>query len=594
MNRRAWLVLVVLTVGWARPVGAQVSLIGDWSSRAHEDPNRNDPLLGDFTGLPITPQALAHGDAWQEGRLTVVERQCVPNGAAWAFRGPAQIRIWEEKDPTTQNVVAIKTFIATFAQTRTIWMDGRPRPGAYAPHTWQGFSTGTWEGGKLTVTTTHLKRFFHRRNGLPQSDRTTLTEQFIRHGNNYLTHITVADDPVYLSEPLVQSQNFVLVSNVQPAAYQTWTVCRAQVEIAGRPEGFVPHYLPGTNPFVDEYSKKFALPVEATRAGAETMYPEYRPALRKLQGVAASSAPASEPRDRAPQRRPPAAAAADVDTDVEIVQVASDVYMVAAASGNITVNVGPQGLFVVDTGSEAMSAKTVAAIRTISDKPIRFIVQTSAHPDRVGGTPALNQLAEAIRSRETIDTGAVILAHENTFNRMSAATGDRAPTPVSAWANSTFFVSRQDEYFNGQGIQLVHRAASTDGDVVVVFRRSDVIAAGDIFDPTRYPAIDLDKGGSIQGEIDAINWLLEVMIPGEKEEAGTMVVGGRGRLCDEGDVSEYRDMLTIVRDRVQDMVTKGMTLDQVKAARPSFEYDPEYGPGDAFVETVYRSLRGRR
>jgi hypothetical protein len=130
--------------------------------------------------------------------------------------------------------------------------------------------------------------------------------------------------------------------------------------------------------------------------------------------------------------------------------------------------------------------------------------------------------------------------------------------------------------------------------VAVLLRRSDVIAAGDILDKSRYPVIDIEKGGSIQGEIDAINWLLDAMVPGEKEEGGTMVVPGRGRLCDEADVSEYRDMLTIVRDRVQDLIKKGMTLEQVKGARPSFEYDVEYGPGDGFVESVYRSLRTPR
>jgi glyoxylase-like metal-dependent hydrolase (beta-lactamase superfamily II) len=581
---------VVAALAWASPAHAQVSLVGDWSSRQHEDPNRNDPLLGDFTGLPLAREAVAHADAWQEGRLTVLERQCVPNGAAWAFRGPAQIRIWEEKDPTTQDVVAIKTFIATFAQTRTIWMDGRPHPGKYAPHTWQGFSTGKWEGNKLTVTTTHLKRFFHRRNGLPQSDQTVLTEEFIRHGNNYLTHITKADDPVYLTEPLVQSQNFVLVSNVQPSTYQTWTVCRAQVEIAGRAPGYIPHYLPGTNPFVDEYSKRFALPFDATRVGAASMYPEYRATVKSLQGSGA--APRST-EQRVTERRTarPALAAGG---ELEIVPVASDTYMIAGQGGNVTVNVGPQGLFVVDAGPEAMSAQTVAAIRKISDKPIRFIVQTSASPDHVGGTAALNTLAQAIRSREVIDEGAVIMAHENTYKRMSAATGERAPMPVAAWANTTFFVSQQDVHFNGQAIQLFHRPGRTDGDVVVVFRKSDVVAAGDIFDKTRYPAIDLDKGGSINAEIDAINWLLDVMVPGEKEEGGTMVVGGYGRLSDEADVSEYRDMLTIVRDRVQDMIRKGLALEQVKAARPTFEYDPEYGSPDPFVESVYRSLRTTR
>jgi len=267
---------------YATPAHAQVSLVGGWSSRIHEDPTRTDPSIGDFGGLPMTRQALAHADTWTESRLTLIERQCVPNGASWAFRGPAQIRIWEEKDPVTQDVVAIKTFISTFSQTRTIWMDGRPHPGKYAAHTWQGFSTGKWEGSMLTVETTHLKRFFHRRNGVPMSDQAVMTEHFIRHGNNYLTHVMMVDDPVYLTEPLVESQNFVLVSNVTPATYQTWTVCIAQEEIAGRERGYVPHYLPGQNPYLTEYATKFHLPFEAPRAGAAAMYPDYQAKLKQL------------------------------------------------------------------------------------------------------------------------------------------------------------------------------------------------------------------------------------------------------------------------------------------------------------------------
>jgi hypothetical protein len=292
-SRLMVLIFLFLTLAVASTASAQVSLIGDWSSRVHEDSTRNDPQIGEFAGLPLTPQALAHADAWDESRLTVIERQCVPNGAAWAFRGPAQIRIWEEKDPTTNDLVAIKTFNATFSQTRTIWMDGRPHPGKYAPHTWQGFSTGTWQGNMLAVKTTHLKRFFHRRNGVPQSDRATLTEYFIRHGTNYLTHVTMVEDPVYLSEPLVQSQNFALVANVTPETYQTWTVCLASQEIAGRPPGYVPHHLPGTNPYLKEYSAKYRLPFEATRAGAEAMYPEYQVKLRQmLRSLTQSEAPA--------------------------------------------------------------------------------------------------------------------------------------------------------------------------------------------------------------------------------------------------------------------------------------------------------------
>ena len=160
--------------------------------------------------------------------------------------------------------------------------------------------------------------------------------------------------------------------------------------------------------------------------------------------------------------------------------------------------------------------------------------------------------------------------HEAVLNRMSAPTGQQSPTPVAAWPTMTFPAAQYDLAFNGQAIQLVRLpAAHTDGDTVVFFRRSDVVATGDIFDPTRYPVIDLAKGGSIDGEIDAINWLLDLLVPGEKVEGGTMVVPGHGRVCDESEVMEYRDMLTIVRDRVNAMVEKGMTLEQVKAARPT-------------------------
>ena len=540
-----------------------------------------------------------------------------PDSSTWAFRGPAQIRIWEEKDPTTQDVVAIKTFIATFAQTRTIWMDGRPHPAKYAPHTWQGFSTGKWNGNMLTVTTTHLKRFYRRRNGVPESDQVTQTEHFIRHGTNYMTHIMIVEDPVYLTEPMIQSQNFILVSNVAPANYQTHVTCQPDEEIAGREPGYVPHYLPGTNPYFDEYAKMYGIPWEATRGGAETIYPEYRAKLKELSSSRTRAAPRRRPGDASMRRAVilltllaavaalapvlrrlrrsavPSESRATQQPDVEVVQVTSDVYMIGGAGANVTVQVGSQGLFVVDTGSEAMSAQTVAAIRRISDKPIRYIVNTSADAEHTGGNAAVDKLGAFIPTRELIEEGAVIIAHENVLRRMSAPTGKVAPTPVAAWPTATFFVAQKDMNVNNQAVQLLHQpAAHTDGDVMVMFRRSDVIAAGDVFDKTRYPAIDLQRGGSIKGEIDAINRLLNLMVTGEKEEGGTMVVPGHGRVCDEHEVSEYRDMLTIVRDRVVEMIKKGMTLAQVKAARPSFEYDPVYGPSDAFIEAVYTSLRG--
>ena len=258
-------------------------------------------------------------------------------------------------------------------------------------------------------------------------------------------------------------------------------------------------------------------------------------------------------------------------------------------------NVGPQGLFVVDTGAAAASAKVVAAIRSISDKPIRYIANTSADLDHVGGNIEVNKLGQAIKSREVIDQNATIVAFETVLNRLSAPTGQQAPLPAAAWPTSTFTTPQQDYAFNNQAIQLFHLpAAHSDGDTVVVFRRSDVAATGDLFDKTRYPVIDVAKGGSITGEIDAINWLLDIIVPGEKEEGGTMVIPGHGRLCDESEVMEYRDMLTIVRDRVKAMADKGMTLEQIKAAKPTFEYDPEYGSSDAFVEAVFRGVQVKR
>jgi len=286
---------------------------------------------------------------------------------------------------------------------------------------------------------------------------------------------------------------------------------------------------------------------------------------------------------------------AHAQNEVEVVQAAADVYMIGGGGSNVTVNVGPQGLFVVDTGSAAASAKVVAGIRSISDRPIRYIANTSADLDHVGGNVEVNKLGQAIKSREVIDENASIVAYESVLKRVSAPTGQQSPLPAAAWPTATFTTPQQDYAFNNQAIQLYHLpAAHSDGDTVVFFRRSDVVATGDLFDKTRYPVIDVSKGGSITGEIDAINWLLDLIVPGEKEEGGTMVVPGHGRLCDESEVMEYRDMLTIVRDRVKAMVEKRMTLEQVKAARPTFEYDPEYGPGDAFVDAVFRSLQVKR
>ena len=260
---------------------AQTDLTGSWAPRFSEDqPERiPGPELGDYLGLPITDGARQWALSWDPSRLTLPEHQCQVHVSPYIYRGPLQLRIWEERDPESQQLVAIKNYISTYEQTRTIWMDGRPHPPNYAAHTWQGFSTGTWEGDMLTVTTTHIKQGWHRRNGLPASDLITLTEHFIRHGV-YLTHISVVTDPVYLTEPLVKSQNFVLSDRQLPETAWLWP-CQIVDEVAGRPDGAVPHYLPGQNPFVHEFADQSGIPLEATMGGAETMYPEFMLKLRR-------------------------------------------------------------------------------------------------------------------------------------------------------------------------------------------------------------------------------------------------------------------------------------------------------------------------
>jgi hypothetical protein len=264
---------ILLVVG-LMPAMAQINLSGDWQPQYHEDqPERiPGPELGDYLGLPITDGARLFAESWDPSRLTLQEHQCRVHISSYIYRGPLQVRIWEEKDPKTQTLLAIKNYISTYEQTRTIWMDNRAHPPDYAPHTWMGFSTGKWEGDILTVYTTHIKQGWVRRNGLPQSDQATLVEHFIRHGD-HLTHVSIVTDPVYLTEPLIKTQDFVL----NPRMNGNWLwPCEYVVEVATREKGAVPHYLPGMNQFNKEFRDKHNIPEIAQRGGAETMYPEFR------------------------------------------------------------------------------------------------------------------------------------------------------------------------------------------------------------------------------------------------------------------------------------------------------------------------------
>lgn len=273
-------VFLFAVLGAAMPAAAQIDIGGSYNAIFHEDqPERiPGPSLGDYLGLPINESARAFAEAWDASRLTVPEHQCRAHSAPYIMRGPLNMRIWEERNPETQQVVAMHVDISNFQQRRVVWMDGRAHPAALAEHTWMGFSTGQWDGDTLVVTTSHIKQMWHRRNGLPQSDQVKLTERFTLHGG-VLTYVTITEDPVYLTEPLVKSTNMLHNPRLLPPQ-QLLYPCTAVVEIADQPRGAVPHYLPGENPFLKEFATANKLPEEATRGGAATMYPEFQAKLR--------------------------------------------------------------------------------------------------------------------------------------------------------------------------------------------------------------------------------------------------------------------------------------------------------------------------
>ncbi len=288
MPRLGFLLNVAIAVGMvAAPAQAQSTLNGDWGGVFHEDqPERGPgPELGDYLGIPLNAAARQYADSWDASRLTLPEHQCRAHVAPYIYRGPIQVRISEVIDPGTQTTIAIKHFLSTYAQERTIWLDGRPHPPEEAPHTWMGFSTGEWQGTVLKVYTTHLKQGWHRRNGVPMSAKATMTEYFFRHGT-ILTQMTITEDPVFLTEPLVKTTNLQLNPNAGANQYQAWLFCQADDEVPGRDPAYVPHFLPGKNPYLTEFAEKHHLPVEPTRGGAETAYPEYAKTMKAPAGAA--------------------------------------------------------------------------------------------------------------------------------------------------------------------------------------------------------------------------------------------------------------------------------------------------------------------
>ena len=274
LRRKTLSVLVFLSamLVCSTPAFAQMDLVGEWANLFHEDaPERlGGPDVGDYAGIPLNDAARMKADAWNADVLSEPERQCIPHPSDYSPRGPAMVQIWKEVDPSSRQVVALRTHISWQAPERWIWMDGRPHPDEFAAHTWQGFSTGEWLGQVLKVTTTHLKTGWIRRNGIPRSDMAELTEYFYRHGE-YLTWTVIINDPVYLTEPMVRSSDFRWAPGQQVGNYPCLIVTELEHE-----QGWLPHWLPGENPYLELYSKTHDIIQEAARGGPATMLPEAR------------------------------------------------------------------------------------------------------------------------------------------------------------------------------------------------------------------------------------------------------------------------------------------------------------------------------
>jgi glyoxylase-like metal-dependent hydrolase (beta-lactamase superfamily II) len=520
-------------------------------------------------------------------------------------------------------------------------MDGRPHPPAWAPHTWTGFSTGEWVGNTLKVTTTHLKDGYLRRGGPQTSDMYAMTEFITRH-DDILTIVTVVDDPVYQDEPYVQSTTYVY----DPAGTVTYEVCNASAfaENGGTNRHWVPHFLPGENTALTEWLKaEDWIPEPATRGGVKTLYPEYRSTFDSSVSAAALTVPSSKSAVALDSR---IAGQSPKDGAVHVLPVQGNVFMLVADGINVTASVGPEGVALVNTGTEAMSEEVVAAVRQIatavvsppatnscfgitcpgtwgwsspyinavisspaSPKPLRYIINTSASPEHTGGNEKIAATGFFPRGGgfgaavANVGQRASVIAHENVLTRMSTPAAKSQAVNERALPTDAYFdeFHKLPAYFNGEAVIVYHApAANTDGDSFVFFRRSEVISAGNLFSTVSYPVIDLAKGGTIDGVIAGLNRILDLAVAEYRAQGGTWIIPGRGRLSDTADVASYRNMLTMIRDRVQDQIDKGRTLEQVQAARPTMDFDGRYGATTGswttgmFVEAVYRSLKEKK
>ena len=586
-----------------------IDLSGYWTPVLHEDLMERGPgaELADYGGFPVNEAGRLWALSYDPSRVTLRHHQCEAYATPYQMRALGNFRIWEERDPYTQRLIALHLWAQTTEGHRVIWMDGRAHPPAWAPRTFRGFSTGRFAGNALVVRTTHMKSGALRRgNGVPQSDQATLTEYFVRHGD-HLTNVTVVSDPVFLTEPMVRSNDFYR----QPVDPGAWLyACDDGEQILDRPDDAVPHYLFGRQPYASEFSTRYKLPLAAGLLGAVTMYPDLPGRLATMSD--ADGRALLSPATTRPPETSKAAEHEPRDGNVHVLPVRDNVYMLVGDGANIVVQTGDQGAFVVDTGEGRLADKVIAAIRSLTSKPIQFIANTSFRAEHTGGNARLGDAGQDpsllgsffVQSAPRGVTGffsdpqahATMMAHVNVQVRLQAA-----GAPAGAVPADTYLEDRRRKFHNGDAIEFFYQKnAVTDGDSLIHFRGADVIVAGDIFTTTQYPVIDPRNGGSVQGEIRALNEILKKTVYRHQGEGGTYVVPGHGYLADEHEVVEYRDMVVIVRDRVKALIDAGATLAQVKAARVTTDYDTQYGANsgpwttEMFVEAVYNSLKGGR
>ncbi|HEY5623619.1 MAG TPA: hypothetical protein VIV14_07640 [Gammaproteobacteria bacterium] len=593
----------------ASPSFAQLDLSGMWVPLPRNQDGSGE--TGDAAGVPLSLDGRRRGHSWSPEEFDTAEWVCRPHAWDYSLEGPlSQIRFWPVIDFATQRIIAYRGHINMEQQETVIWMDGRPHPPENAPHTWSGFTTGEWEGDVLVTTTTHLKEAYIRRTGLMRSDQATVRTRWKRIGD-YLQATSILYDPVLLTEPYVRSSAMWVNTPDRPMSPYP---CEEATETVV-PRGAVSHFLPGRSPLpgIDPNSvDEFGTPYVAKLGGAETMLPEFADAMENMEVSPADADPVAvytRTRGEVTTRHPIWGVELEggpAPGEVQVLPVKGNVYALFGAGANITMQVGDDGILLVDAGVASMSDEVLAAIRSVSDGPIRYIINTTHRREHTGGNDAVAAAGEQIPWRdESYGAGpqgalgaakASVIAYLNVFTRMVVPPDGGDPLPEGGWPDNTYSTPWKRLYFNDEPVIITRRVGTTDADSVVLFRRSDVVSTGDLLDLTRFPRIDPDSGGSLEGLLESLNYLISIVTPEANSGGGTLVVPGHGRIADHAEVAYYRDMVSIIRDRVRSMIDQGMSREDVVDAGPTWGYDARYGSDrgdwttDMFVEAVYDSF----